>query len=603
MARLAAALLTMLALAMPASAAELSSSALRTPANFRAFLFRADESPGHEFARTPAFAWSPVPGAKRYELVLSISPLFRGNGIVWDDATLTTPVAAIPLALPWITGNPHSLYARVRAIGANGAVGRWTASYGIDIRSTEVPQPLSAPPGLVRWTTVDGATSYQVWFQNLNIDGAHRTHIFETATNVADEREYYTFHQTQPFMGRVEWRVRAVRQRYGETSNKLPVVSYGPWSPVYVSFNPNFVTGPLDKNSFATTSDTGTSPHELMAGFSWSGDSGRYGREELYRVSVYTDRDCLNRVFESPAVGSPAYAPRLSATGLDYPTNTDRLAVARIQNLSPGADFGRRADDTPAAPTELGAGGTFTPTLLGTSAAASSSSSGSTGSTSTTTPPSSSSGASFPTSITAGGPAVDLWDINWPEGQYYWTVIPVRWQVKVQPVTTLIPPAAPTTPPTGPPPPNPLEYWDDELAEDVCQGGSGRIATLGKTSQQPTTASTSAPFISGLSPKGGLRAASVKRPTFYGAPIVAWEPVLGAGFYEVQWSKSAYPWRPVGNLYTYSTQTTLKLQPGKWYYRVRGIDLYVPTGAAQLAWSENTGIVVAKPKFRVVGGK
>ena len=340
-----------------------------------------------------------------------------------------------------------------------------------------------------------------------------------------------------------------------------------------------------------------------MAGFSWSGDSGESGREELYRVSVYTDRDCVNRVFEGVAVGSPAYAPRLSFTGLDIPTNTDELDVARIQNLSPGADFGRRADGTTVAPTELGAAGTFTPTLLGSSAGASSSSSSSTGSTSTPSPPSSSSGASFPTSITAGGPSVDLWDINWPEGQYYWTVIPVRWQVKNQPVTTLIPPVAPTTPPTGPPPPDPLEYWDDELAEDVCQSGSGRIATLGKASQQPATASTSAPFISGLSPKGGLRAASVNKPTFYGAPLVAWKPVLGASFYEVQWSKSSYPWRPAGNLYTYSTQTTLKLQPGKWFYRVRGIDLYVQPGAEQLAWSEHTGIVVAKPKFRVVGGK
>src|SRR5262245_60961090 len=176
MARLAAALLTVLAFATPASAAQLSSPALRAPANFRAFLFRADETPGEIFSRTPAFAWSPVPGAKRYELVLSISPLFRGNGIVWDDATLTTPVAAVPMSLPWITGNPHSMYARARAITANGAVGPWTHAYGFDIRSTQTPKPLPAPTGLVRWTPVDGATSYQVWFQNLNLDGTYRNH-------------------------------------------------------------------------------------------------------------------------------------------------------------------------------------------------------------------------------------------------------------------------------------------------------------------------------------------------------------------------------------------------------------------------------------------
>ena len=595
MARLAAALFAMLALATPAAAAHYAGAGLRAPANFRAFLLRANEEPGHSFARTPAFAWSPVAGAKRYELVLSISPLFRGNGIVWDDATLTTPVGAVPLALPWITGNPHSLYARARAIAANGSVGPWTESYGLEIRSDTIPKPLPAPAGLVRWTTVEGATSYQVWFRNLNLNGIHYNHYFQTATNVADEREYYTFHQTSSFMGRVEWRVRAVRQHYGEPTNKLPVVSYGPWSPEYVSFNPDFVTGPLDKSSFATTSDSPGSPHQLMAGFSWSGDSGVYGRRELYRVSVFTDRDCLNRVFESPAVGSPAYAPRLNATGLDYPANTDKLAVARIQNLMPGPDPGKRADATAVSPTELGPGGTFTPTLIGAPAPASS------GSSTTTPPASSSTGAQFPTSISAGGPSVDLWDNNWPEGQYYWTVIPVRWQVTEPPVTTVVPPVAPTTPPTGPPPAPPIEYWDDELAEDVCQQGNGRVAILGKASERPATAA-GAPYSSGLSPKGGLRAATVKTPTFFGAPLVAWKPVLGASFYEVQWSKTAYPWRPRANLYTYSTQTTLPLQPGKWYYRIRGIDLFVPPGAAQLAWSEKMAVVVAKPKFRVVGG-
>jgi hypothetical protein len=599
MARLAAALLAVLALAAPASAASGSASKLRAPSNFRAFLLRASEQPGHSFPRTPAFAWGPVAGAKKYELVLSISPLFRGNGIVWDDPSLSTPVGTVPLALPWITGNPHSLYARVRAIAANGAVGPWTASYGFDIRSDAVPAPLPAPPGLVRWTPIEGATSYQVWFQNLNLNGASRNHYFETATNVADEREYYTFHQTHAFIGRVEWRVRAVRQRYGAPTNALPVVSYGPWSPEYVSFNPSFAHGPLDETTFATTSDATASPHQLMAGFSWSGDSGINGPEELYRVSVYTDKDCLNRVFESPAVGSPAYAPRVSATGLDYPSNTDEVAVARLQNLVPGPDPGRRADDTPATPTELGSGATFTPIVIGAAAAGTSASSGSSGSAGAA---SSSTGAAFPSSITSGAPAVDLWDINWPEGQYYWTVIPVRWQVATPPVTTLIPPPAPVTPPTGPPPSPPIEYWDDELAEDVCMQGDGRVATLGKMSAQPLT-TDGLPFSSGLSPKGGLRAANIKTPSFYGAPLVAWKPVLGASFYEVQWSKTAYPWRPPGNLFTYATQTTLPLQPGKWYYRIRGIDLYVPTGAAQLAWSEKTPIVIAKPKFRVVKGK
>ena len=41
-------------------------------------------------------------------------------------------------------------------------------------------------PGYVRWHPVDGATSYQVWFVNAD-------KVISTITNVADEREYYTF--------------------------------------------------------------------------------------------------------------------------------------------------------------------------------------------------------------------------------------------------------------------------------------------------------------------------------------------------------------------------------------------------------------------------
>ena len=34
---------------------------------------------------------------------------------------------------------------------------------------------------------------------------------------------------------------------------------------------------------------------------------------------------------------------------------------------------------------------------------------------------------------------------------------------------------------------------------------------------------------------------------------------------------------------------------------MRGIDLSQPTGASTMAWSPTVGIVIAKPKFKVVG--
>jgi hypothetical protein len=74
---------------------------------------------------------------------------------------------------------------------------------------------------------------------------------------------------------------------------------------------------------------------------------------------------------------------------------------------------------------------------------------------------------------------------------------------------------------------------------------------------------------------------------------------MGASAYEVQWSKKAYPWRPEGNIFTFSTSANLPLKPGTWHYRVRGIDLSLPTGSAQMSWSDRLGLVVAKPKFKV----
>jgi hypothetical protein len=78
--------------------------------------------------------------------------------------------------------------------------------------------------------------------------------------------------------------------------------------------------------------------------------------------------------------------------------------------------------------------------------------------------------------------------------------------------------------------------------------------------------------------------------------------------YEVQWSKKGYPFKPEPNpqndnalgTLTLGTSTVLPLKPGTWYYRVRGFNFALPTGAQQMSWSDPARIVVAKPKFRVV---
>jgi hypothetical protein len=651
MARLAAALFTMLALSGTAAAAPLApakrdaaAARLKAPTSLHAFLPQFGsvglKTSGTTFPRTPAFAWRPVRGATRYELMLSTSKLFRTNGIIWDDRTLTTPVAALPIALPWVDGN---LYARVRGIWMSGATGPWSSPYLFDIHWTGdgIPKQLqSMPPGLVGWEKIDGATSYEVWYLNapttapapsldfsgngglslapfdlsrpamlywtndgglmqifngvlgvpvnstsangqtympaghyvLQVNaignwtiqivpesstGAPTPDIFSTTAHVADEREFYTSHQSSPWIDTVKWRVRAVREVYGSLANGLPRVSYGPWSDTYTNQNPAFATGTLDSLSTRAepiVSGSGTNTdayYETTPGFAFRGNSGLAGAANHYRVYVFTDRACVNNVFDGLPVGSPAYAPR--------------SAVRPQWSFVPGENI----EGNPVPARELQGPASFDPNPVpATTSGASASSS-----------PASSGGGVNTGALQGRGAPIGLWDTDGPDGssspagRYYWTVVTVS-----------------------------DEGRDTELPQDVCQKTS-RWGSFGIASHQIQVADKAkVPYAWGLSANGSLAAATSKRRTFYGAPLIGWTASRDANEYEVEWSRTAYPWRRTGNLYTFSTATTLPLKPGVWYYRVRGIDMSLPTGASTQAWSQPARIVIAKPKFKVIGG-
>jgi len=195
-----------------------SSADVAAPTGLHGFLLRADEPATTDFNRTPSFAWNPVAGANKYEFQLSTSSVFRDNGTLYDDALLTSPVAAPRLTLPWITGSPHALYARVRAVLATTTT-QWSAGYGFDVTPPAPPTPLPSYPGLLRWTPIEGADSYQVWLVD--------TGKMETVrTNVLDEREFYTFHQSTPWISTVRWRIRALRgDVFNYRVNGMPVTS------------------------------------------------------------------------------------------------------------------------------------------------------------------------------------------------------------------------------------------------------------------------------------------------------------------------------------------------------------------------------------------
>lgn len=479
-ARLASLAVVILATMLVASASALPSAPAPAPKGLHGFLLRPNEPVVHSFSRTPAFAWAPVRGASCYEFELATSRTFDGSSIVWSNVaqgtrsgahcrpvkvtmpvtpteasssssgsgsgssgessssgssttqqTTTTTIAAIKipavsinLVLPWFTGKPYSLYAHVRAVTPRGP-SKWSRAHGFNMRWEEIPVPMASRPGLVRWTPVSGATSYDVWFT-----GPYFSKVLRTHTNVADLRELYTFHLDDEWWRLLTWRVRAVRQVAGSIPNGLPVVSYGPWTNEYTSQNPVWSSGKIKLASAVSdriSSSKKDGPHQLMPALTFTGDEAFDGQSyRLFRFYVFTDKDCVNTVFRSSVVGGPAFAPRLTGP-LKLPTDQTELDYA-LENALQSA----KTEDAK----------TFTVEGL-------------------------------PLTSNEVVPEegalrhIDLPDLDATTTRYYWTVVPVVIRVNEE---------------TGE-----FEYFDNELPQDACQ--AGRIGSFGKESRPAITTS------------------------------------------------------------------------------------------------------------------
>jgi hypothetical protein len=490
------------AVAVPASSGSAASRPpLARPTGLHSFLQRLDEphlfaGPNvPEYSRTPSFAWAPVRGATRYQFQLSTSNQFgSANGLIWSGTTKATPATTVPLSLPWITGNPASLYWRVRAV-SGGSVSQWSDAQPFSMRWSSLPTewlPDSGSPaaGYVRWHPVDGATGYQVWFDDPNVNV---NEVVTTNTNVADEREYYASNSN--FAGAVHWRVRAIRSTYGTSFDGLPAVSHGPWSPEYTWPNPpNPLSSGADVQPLAAVSDRVSTPdqpevHSLVPALLFAG-----GGTSQHDVYVFSDSDCVNPVYpQSSVVDGPAYAPR---------TNT-----------------------VPATTSEL---------VYGNSASV----------------------------VTK----VDLWDRDWPGGRYYYAVVPFA------------------------------DGQDTELPQVACQ--ANHVLAFGKNSADATPI----PQAVGLSPAGRLLAGATSRSSFYGSPLVTWTAAPAASGYNVQWSRSLYPWHPAGQIQTHATSALLPVTTGTWWYRVSGINPSLPGTNTNMTWSQKVRIRIAAPTYRVIGG-
>jgi hypothetical protein len=555
-----------------------SGASVGAPTGLRAFLLTPSEAPVAFYPRTPSFTWSPVSArGGSYDFQIATSKSFTESSMLFDYPGLTMPAVAVNHQLPWMTGSPDALWARVRWQSLHGkVVTHWSKPFGFNMRwaDGDVPTQEPAPVGLVRWAPVEGATSYQVLYTDF-----HPSVSFQTTTNVADEREYFTLHQKLGWGATIHWRVRAIRfiDDKDVLKNGLPRASYGPWSPTFTTVNPAASAGALAPTD--TVSDVwdqhgqAATPHDLTPGFAWTPSAPavttvpKFG-SSLYRVYIFTDADCVNQVFAGSIVGSPAFAPRTSGGPLALPQDTKSLThwTGSPYLVTSGTE-GDAMDAT---------GTKVSPNELPGSQVGQSGSSDSSGS---------SAGSS---SSAAAEASVDLWDSGWPSGRYYWTVVPVT-------VETVGPPPDPS----AKDPTQPIAYQDTAVPQDACEAGN--VMSFGKVSQ-PVVTSSQTPYVSGLAPNGRVIASAKRIPALHDSPLVAWQPAVGATTYEVQLSPTSYPWRKTWDSTTLATAIVLPLSSkdvGTWYYRVRGINPALPAGAQAMTWSRPVRIRITGDQFKV----
>jgi hypothetical protein len=598
-----------LVLVSQASPASNTGSFSQAPAGLRAFLLRADEPLTHDYSRTPSFAWRPVALlGGHYQFQIATSKSFQDGTLVFKDMSVSQPAETVPRQLPWMTGSPYALWARVRWISKTGTKATpWSGAFGFNLAwaAGEVPAQMPAPEGLVRWTPVGGATAYEVLYPDLV-----PAMSFQTTTNVADEREFFTFHNALGY-ATIHWRVRAIRDvgQFQSSTNGLPAVSYGPWSPVYTTVNAAQTPGTLHPTDTVSDSwDTAGKPgsaHQLTPGFAWAPSApviseGIDPGSSLYRVYIFSDKNCVNRIFTGSVVGSPAWAPRSVGGPMPLPGDTKSLG-----------------EDESAPPYLTGPGSEGTTLDVAGAKVVSNETAGSQVGSSAN---SSSAGAA------AGAAAgVDLWDSGWPSGRFYWTVVPVSVQFTKIPTASSSSPsgasgASGASGPTGASGASgasgpsgasgasgssstgsqAVAYHDMAVPQDSCQSGLGM--SFGKVSE-PAVTRSGKPFLSGVSPTGRMVAAAGANPIVFAEPIAAWQPVVGASKYQVEMSRTLYPWHATKRVGTPATSVVLpvtKYDAGIWYYRVRGFNEALPVGARAMAWSDPVRVRVTGNRIAVL---
>ena len=141
---------------------------------------------------------------------------------------------------------------------------------------------MASKPGLVRWAPVEGATAYDVWYPDIR-------KVIRTHTNVADQRELYSFHLEDSWWQLARWRVRA-----GAAGRRRP--PQRPACSLLRAMEPDLrddEPGLVEREAAAARSSVGrgehgqkAAAHQLMPAMTFGGDTGTDGRQyRLFRAT------------------------------------------------------------------------------------------------------------------------------------------------------------------------------------------------------------------------------------------------------------------------------------------------------------------------------
>ena len=230
---------------------------------------------------------------------------------------------------------------------------------------------------------------------------------------------------------------------------RLPAVSYGPWSPTYTtdeSGNRRWNASVPTVAAADTTVSNATTPalHQLTPGFSFAGTRAANGTSaDLYRVYVFSDSDCVNVIYRGSVVGLAGI--RAPHNGVTRAAEHGQRCAQGTNGLSQGPEEGRQRSARSSCSTRRRSSSTesdpepakqaATPATTARRARARPRRRPHRRGRSRRHAPRERSVA--PATHASTGAPVDLWDSGWPNGRFYWTAVPVRYEASEPKLTAL----------------------------------------------------------------------------------------------------------------------------------------------------------------------